>query len=116
MEGRECGSRALPCEATALGAVAPRFLTAFHRFCVVAAQALVCPGPACLRHITTYDLESGPWARLPRSFSYHPPPFHGMSRLGVCVCLHVSEMLSALFPGNIGLHFFRISRSFLSNV
>ena len=41
------------------------------------------------RHITTYDLESGPWARLPRSFSYPPPPSHGMSRLGVRVCLHV---------------------------
>ena len=26
------------------------------------------------------------------------------------------EMLSLLFPGNIGLHFFRISRSFLSNI
>ena len=26
------------------------------------------------------------------------------------------EMLSALFPGNIGLHFFRVSRSFLGNV
>ena len=25
-------------------------------------------------------------------------------------------MLSVLFPGNIGLHFFKISRSFLSNV
>ena len=41
------------------------------------------------RHITTYDLESGPWARLPRLFSYPPPPSHGMSRLGVRVCLHI---------------------------
>ena len=41
------------------------------------------------RHITSYDLESGPWARLPRSFSYPLPPSHGMSRLGVRVCLHV---------------------------
>ena len=41
------------------------------------------------RHITTYDLEFGPWARLPRSFSYPPPPSHGMSWLGVLVCLHV---------------------------
>ena len=41
------------------------------------------------RHITTYDLESGPWARLPRSFSYPPLPSHRMSRLGVSVCLHV---------------------------
>ena len=41
------------------------------------------------RHITTYALESGPWARHPRSFSYHPLPSHGMSRLGVRVCLHI---------------------------
>ena len=41
------------------------------------------------RHITTNDLESGPWARLLRLFSYPPPLSHGMSRLGVRVCLHV---------------------------
>ena len=41
------------------------------------------------RHITTYYLETGPWAMLPRSFSYHPPPSHGMSRLVVRECLHI---------------------------
>ena len=66
-----------------LGAVAPQFLTAFHRFCVVAKRACS-PG-----HITAYGLVTGPWALLPRSFSYHPPPSHGMSRLGVRVCLHI---------------------------
>ena len=40
-------------------------------------------------HITAYGLETGPWALLPRSFSSHPPPAHGMSRLGVRVCLHI---------------------------
>ena len=35
------------------------------------------------RHITAYDLETGPWAMLSRSFSYHPPTSHGMSRLVV---------------------------------
>ena len=40
------------------------------------------------RHITTYYLETGPWAMLPRSFSFHSPSSHGMSRLGVCVCPH----------------------------
>ena len=40
-------------------------------------------------YITTYGLETGPWALLPRSCSYHPPPSHGMSRLGVRVCLHM---------------------------
>ena len=41
------------------------------------------------RHITTYDMESGPWARLPCSFSYPPLPSYGLSRLGVRVCLHI---------------------------
>ena len=41
------------------------------------------------RHITAYGLETGPWALLPRSFYYHPAPSHGMSRLGVRVCLHI---------------------------
>ena len=40
------------------------------------------------RHITAYDLETGPWALFPLSFSYHPPPSHGMSRLVVRVSLH----------------------------
>ena len=40
-------------------------------------------------HITTYDLETCSWALLPRSCSYHPPPSHGISRLGVRVCLHI---------------------------
>ena len=41
------------------------------------------------RHITAYDLEFGPWARLPRSFSYPLLPSHGMARLGVRVYLHI---------------------------
>ena len=41
------------------------------------------------RHITAYNLESGPWARLLHSFAYPPPPSHEMSQLGVRVCLHV---------------------------
>ena len=45
-----------------LGAVAPRFLAAFHRFSVVAAQALVYPGPARLdiSLLTTWSLVLGP--------------------------------------------------------
>ena len=41
------------------------------------------------RHITAYNLETGPWAMFPRSFSYHPLSSHGMSRLVVRVCLHI---------------------------
>ena len=40
-------------------------------------------------HITAYGMETGPWALLPRSCSYHPPPSHGMSRLGVRLCPHI---------------------------
>ena len=40
------------------------------------------------RHITTYYLETGPWAMFPRSFSYRPQSSHGMSRLEVCICFH----------------------------
>ena len=51
-------------------------------------------GPSLTRacspgHITAYGLETGPWALLPRSYSSHPPPSHGMARLGVRVCLHI---------------------------
>ena len=67
-------------------------------------------------HITASDLETGPWALIPRSCSYHLPPSHGMSWLGVRVCLYIFEMLPVLFPGNIGFHFLRISRSFLGTV
>ena len=44
------------------GAVAPRFLAAFHQFCVVAVQALVLPGPALLdiSLVTTWRLVLGP--------------------------------------------------------
>ena len=45
------------------------------------------------RHISAYWLETGPWAMLPRSFSYHPPASHGMSRLEVRVCLHILKCL-----------------------
>ena len=45
-----------------LGAVAPWFLSAFHRFCLVVAQALVCPGPTRLdiSLLTTWSLVLGP--------------------------------------------------------
>ena len=52
-------------------------------------------------HITAYDLETGPWALLPRSF-YHPPPSHGMSRLGVRVCLHILKCCLYYFLAILG--------------
>ena len=55
-----------------LGAVAPRFLAAFHRSCVVAGQALVLPGPACLdiSLLTNWRLDLGP------CFLVGSPTFH----------------------------------------
>ena len=44
-------------------------------------------------HITAYDLEAGPLVLLPRSCSYHLPPSHGMSRLGVRVCLYILKCI-----------------------
>ena len=52
-----------------------------------------------LRHSLLTTFESGPWARLPRSFSCPPPPSHGMSRLGVRVCLHVLKCYLHCFLG-----------------
>ena len=49
------------------------------------------------RHITTYYLETGPWAMLPRSFSYHPPPSHEMSQVVVRVCLHILKCCLCYF-------------------
>ena len=71
-----------------LGVVAPRFLAAFHWFSVVAAQAMVCPGPARLDiHYLRPEVRS--LGRAPEFFLLPSAAFHGMSRLGVRVCLHV---------------------------
>ena len=40
-------------------------------------------------HITACSLEAGPWALLPRSCAYHPPPSHRLAQLGVRVRLHI---------------------------
>ena len=60
-------------------------------------------------HSTAYGLETGPWALLPRSCSYHPPPSHGMSRLGVRVCLHILKCCLYYFLEMLGF----ISSEFL---
>ena len=87
VEARECGSRALPCEVPwehpLLGSSQPSTSSVWQQY-----MPWVVLGPFA-QTFTTYDLESGPWARLPRSFSCPPPPSHGMSRFGVRVCLHV---------------------------
>ena len=98
-----------------LGPVAPRFLTTFHRFCVVAAQALVCSGPV---RLDIHFLRPGIWP-LGQASSFVLLPSAafpwGVAVGGVCMSPRF-RMLSVLFPGNIGLHSFGVSRSFLSNV
>ena len=80
-----------------LEAVAPRFLATFHRFCVVATQALVCPGPARLdiSLLTTWSLVLGP-GFLVRSPTIHRLPMecHGW---GVRVCLHILKCCLCYF-------------------
>ena len=98
-----------------LRAVAPWFLAAFHQFCVVAVRALVDPG---LLAWTYHCLRLGDWSLgLASSFVRLPSaafPWDGTVG-GSCMSPHF-EMLSVLFPGNIGFHFFGISRSFFGNV
>ena len=70
-----------------------------------------------LAHILAVLLLRGGCPSVPRRL---PPVLCGGSAGLAChgcrfVYVFTIEM-SILFPGNIGLHFFRISRSFLSNV
>ena len=63
-----------------LGAVAPRFLAAFHRSCVVAVQALVLPGPVCLdiSLLTNWRLAFGPCFLVGSpTIRRHPMGCHG---------------------------------------
>ena len=98
-----------------LGPVAPRFFAAFHRFCVVAAQALVCPGPV---HLDIHYLRPGVWSLgQATSFVFLPSAtFPWEVTVGGACMSPRFRMLSVLFPGNIGLHSFGISRYFLGNV
>ena len=84
-----------------------------HRFSVVVVQALGCPG------LVRFDIHYlrpgvlGPDSRV-RSPVLASSPWVVMVG-GSCMSPRF-EMWSVLFPINIRLHFFGISRSFLSNV
>ena len=113
--GGGCGASAHPCEASASGLLS---LQTLHPSTGPVGGGA---GPGLTQscspgHITASDLVPGPWAWLPRlSPAIRLPPM-GWLGWGVCVCLHFFEMLSVLFPGNIGSHFFGISRFFCGNV
>ena len=115
VDGCGCGASAHPCEASASGLLS--LSSSQPSTGSVGGGA----GPGLTRsfspgHITASDLVPGPWALLPRLLPAIRLPPMGWLGWGVRVCLHFFEMLSVLFPGNIGSHFFGISRSFCGNV
>ena len=98
-----------------LGAVAPRFLATFHRSCVVAGRPWFYP---VLLGLTYHCLRTGNWPLGHASLFVLLPsavfPWD-VTVDGSCVSLHLG-MLSVLFPGNNGFHFFGISRAFLGYI
>ena len=112
--GGGCGSSAHPCEATAsglwsLGSSPPSTGS------VVAVLVLGCP---VLLAWTYHCFSLGAWSLVLASSSVacHPSPSHGLARLGGLCMSPLFEMLSVLFPGNIGSHFLGISRSVFGSV
>ena len=97
------------------GAVVPWFLATFYWFCGWRSGTWVDP---VLLAWTYHCFRLGDWSLglASSSVACHPSPSHGLARLGgSCMSPHF-EMLSVLFPGNIGSHFLGISRSFCGNV
>ena len=67
-------------------------------------------------HIIASVLVPGPWTWLPRlSPAIRLPPMGWLGWGGLCMS-PLFEMLSVLFPGNIGSHFLGISRSVFGSV
>ena len=84
-----------------LGAVAPRSLAAFHRFSVVAAQALVCPEPA---RLDIHSLRPGVWS-LGQASAFvllSSAAFPWDITVGGSCMSPRFEMLSVFFLGKIG--------------
>ena len=67
-------------------------------------------------HITVSVLVPGPWTWLPRLSPAIRLPTMGWLGWGVLCMSPLFEMLSVLFPGNIGSHFLGISRSAFGGV
>ena len=101
--GGRCGASAHPCEATAsglwsLGSSPPSTGS------VVAVLVLGCP---VLLAWTYHCFSLGAWSLdlASSSVACIPSPFHGLARCGGLCMSPLFEMLSVLFPGNIGSHF-----------
>ena len=112
--GGGCGACAHPCEATAsglwsLGSSLPSTGS------VVAVLVLGCP---VLLAWTDHCFSLGAWFLdlASSSVACHPSPSHGLARLvGLCMS-PLFEMVSVFFHGNIGSHFWGISRSVFGSV
>ena len=67
---------------------------------------------------TYHCFSLGAWSLglVSSSVACHPSPFHGLARCGGWCISPLFEMLSVLFPGNMGSHFLGISRSVFGNV
>ena len=96
------------------GTLVPWFLAPFYRS-VVAVLVLGCP---VLLAWTYHCFSLGAWSLdlASSSVACHPSPSHGLARLGGLCMSPLFEMLSVLFPGNIGSHFLGISRSVFGSV
>ena len=109
-----CGARAHPCEATASGLLSLGSSQPSTGF-VGGGAGPGLPGPARLdiSLLPTWRLVVGPCFLVRRLPSVS---FPGVGPVGgSCMSPHF-EMLSVLFPENIGSHFLGISRSFCGNV
>ena len=82
---------------------------------VVAVLVLGCP---VLLAWTYHCFSLGAWSLdlASSSVTCHPSPSHGLARLGGLCMSPLFEMLSVLFPGNIGSHFLGISRSVFGSI
>ena len=81
----------------------------------MAVQALGCP---VLPAWTYHCFHLGAWSLNLASSSVAciPSPFHGLAQCGGLCMSPLFEMLSVLFPRNMGSHFLGISRSVFGNI
>ena len=105
--GGGCAASAHPCEASAsrlwsLGSSLPSTRP-------VGGGA----GPGLTRSCSPGHITASAW--VPDFLVCHPSPFHGLARCGGLCMSPLFEMLSTLFPGNMGSHFLGISRSVFGN-
>ena len=107
-----CGASAHPCKASASGLGSLGSSLPSTR--LVGGGA----GPGLIRSCSPGHITASAWplGLASSSVACHPFPFHGLARCGGLCMSPLFEMLSVLFPGNMGSHFLGISRSVFGNV